>query len=278
MRLCFVGALLNADDRARYHREGLLVITDQFSASEIAALRQAFDRLRALSRGLSKTAEACGARFVLSPDDRVALQRIVWCGAAEPALAALGTDPRILDRAAALLQETVVDQLINQAHFKEPGDGVDFPLHQDAWNRRFGTPLWTDTSPDGGFVQVVLTIDPMTELNGPLMYVPGSHRLGPVLGDERRKRVDAVAAETLPVPVVADPGALIFFGPFLVHGSTPNRSSVSRRVVVNGFARQGVNRRRYHGAGLGVRRVISSRDEDSARRTVEAGISPQLGA
>lgn len=262
---------LTPAEHAHFQREGLLVIPNQFSGEELDALRDDFQRLRRRADGLTATEERDGALFVVTPTsmaERPGVHRVVWCGAAEPGLAATGEDPRILGRAAQLLGASTVDQLVNQAHFKEPGDGVEFPLHQDAWNRRYGTDLWLDSGTDGSYVQVLLTIDRMTEANGPLLYVPGSHHRGPIMGDDRQARIDELARSIPPRAVVAEPGTLVFFGPFLVHGSTPNHSDRSRRVLINGFARRGVNRRVYHGAGRGVRRTVSPPNEHSPLRSV----------
>ena len=38
-------------------------------------------------------------------------------------------------------------QIINQAHFKAPGDGVDFPFHQDSVNRGVRSSEWRDGLP-----------------------------------------------------------------------------------------------------------------------------------
>lgn len=251
------GVRLGAESRARYARDGFLVIPCAFSAPEVARAEAAFDRLCARGRTLPRTAEVDGATFVIAPSGpgrEARLQRVVWCGAAEPLLGAIGLDPRVLGVALELLGEPSVDQLVNQAHPKAPLDGVEFPLHQDAWNRRVGTALWRDRSPDGGYVQALLTLDPMTDDRGPLLVVPGSHRLGPLLGVDREARLEAIVRAQPPVAITAPAGSLVFFGPFLVHGSAPNRGSGPRRVLVNGYARPGVNRRRYPGAGFGTRR------------------------
>lgn len=242
--------------RAALETDGYWVWPSAFAEAELHPAREAFARLERRAKAELTTFDGDGARFVLEPsaERAVALQRVVWCGGVEPELLTLGLDPRVLGLAMDLLGETEVDQLVNQAHFKRPRDGVGFPMHQDAWNRRWGSPLWLDRNPDGDYLQVLLTIDEMRFDNGPLLVAPASHRYGPLVGEKRRAQLDAVIRAHPPEAVVAPPGSLVFFGPFLVHGSEPNGGMHPRRVLVNGFARTGVNRRVYPGAGLGRRR------------------------
>jgi ectoine hydroxylase-related dioxygenase (phytanoyl-CoA dioxygenase family) len=96
--------------------------------------------------------------------------------------------------------------------------------------------------------------------NGPLQFVP---REAVRLDDRGRLRdahydygtpmagvdetIDADRAETITGPA----GSVIFFGPYAVHGSTPNASSVPRRVLINGYAYPGANGRVYPGEGSG---------------------------
>jgi hypothetical protein len=44
---------------------------------------------------------------------------------------------------------------------------------------------------------------------------------------------------------------VLFFGPYAIHGSTPNESAVPRRVLINGYAYPGANGRVYPGEGSG---------------------------
>lgn len=246
-------------ERAEFLREGVLVVPNVFEAFALRTIEAAFERLLELGHDLTESEDLAGSNFVIAhtgPQSEPAIQRVVWCGAAAPALAAMGEDPRILGRVLHLLGTARAEQLINQAHFKRPHDGVHFPFHQDAWNRRVGTDLWQDTSEDGAYVQCVLTVDDMTADNGPLLYVPGSHRQGLIAGD-REAQLKSLIKETPARPLIAPAGALIFFGPFLVHGSLANQSTEARRILINGYARAGVNRRPYPGAGLGQVRELS---------------------
>ena len=248
---------LSEPERARYRRDGFLVRERVFDDAELARLSAALDRLQGLAAGVASTSDITGARFVMDetgPEGAPRIQRVVWAGAAAPELFEPTLDPRVLTPVLDLLGEDQVDQLVHQVHFKHPGDGVRFGLHQDAWNRRHGTALWRGRHPDGDYVQVVLAVDPMSADTGPLRVVAGSHQGGPILGLDREARARRRAARRPLQPVVVPAGSLILFGPFLLHASDENRGRVARRVLVSGFCRRGVNRRPYPGAGLGVRR------------------------
>src|SRR5262245_40186289 len=216
-------------------------------------MRAAFSRLEAVAKTLGSTQMHRGSQFVLtSAAGEVAIQRIVWCGAAEPVLTTFGRDRRILAAAADLLGSPTMNHLINQAHFKLPGDGVEFPWHQDSTHRRYGGPEWEDVNGRGSYVQTVIALDDVTEENGPLRFIEGSARLG---------HLDLAPDGTLPPhvlgagPVVSATmrtGDILLFGPYAVHSSLPNRSDRPRRAFLNGFAYPGANARVYPGDGAGV--------------------------
>jgi ectoine hydroxylase-related dioxygenase (phytanoyl-CoA dioxygenase family) len=184
---------------------------------------------------------------------------VVWAGAASDTLAKLGDDPRFLALAASVLGSDQMDQLIQQAHFKLPGDGVAFSWHQDASNRRYGSPLWRDINGQGSFVQIVVAVDPMGAHTGGLHVRPGTHRLGfdadPETGEIPPEHLDLSQAVHLELA----PGDAALFGPFLIHGSGPNKGSTSRRLFLQGYACTGANGRDYPGSGLGVPRALKGK-------------------
>ncbi|MFT4622106.1 MAG: ectoine hydroxylase-related dioxygenase (phytanoyl-CoA dioxygenase family) [Myxococcota bacterium] len=233
-------------------RDGYAVLPGLLTAAEVSVVQAGFERLEGLARTLGDATDLDGSRFVVQKSP-FRLSRVVWCGGAEPALR-LGAHPGFLAVAEGCLRRPDVVQLIQQAHFKLPGDGVDFQWHQDASNRRYGTTEWVDVDGRGAFVQVAVAVDPMTEDNGPLRVIPGSHRLGfvahPTTGVLPAGVVDPDAAVTLTLA----PGDAAVFGPFLVHGSGANRSDSPRRLFLQGFAAPGANRRVYPGCGIGVSR------------------------
>ena len=59
------------------------------------------------------------------------------------------------------------------------------------------------------------------------------------------------------VSVAAQPGDVLFFGPYTVHASIENLSTCYRRVLINGYAYPGANHRIYPGDGAGRRLTVS---------------------
>jgi hypothetical protein len=53
------------------------------------------------------------------------------------------------------------------------------------------------------------------------------------------------------ITITAKPGSLLLFGPYTIHGSTANCSDKPRRVLINGYAYPGANKRVYPGCDYG---------------------------
>jgi len=243
---------------ADFFERGYVVLEDLFGADEIAEIRKAFDRLEARARSFGETTSHRGSRFVVEKvagaDGRpfVRIHRVVWCSGAEPVLGRYGRDPRLVRPAAQLLGSSTVVQLVNQAHFKLPGDGVAFDWHQDSSHRRYGSAEWTDLNGRGSYVQTALALDEVTEDNGPLVFIEGSPRHGHIVPGPGGKLPDRFLERARARAVLLRPGSAVFFGPFTIHGSEPNRSDRPRRMFINGFAYPGANRRIYPGCGTGL--------------------------
>lgn len=245
--------LLQAPALEAFHRDGFVVVRGLFDGHEVDRMREAFDRLALAAQALPGTGLHRGSHFVVTPGDPVRIHRVAWCGAAEPVLSAFGADPRLLALASRILGSRDLDQLINQAHFKRPGDEVVFPWHQDSVHRRYGTPLWTDIDGRGSFVEIATALDEMGPDNGPLTFIPGSHRLGHLPLDADGELPARAFDPTTAVVPELEPGDAVAFGPFVIHGSGPNRGRRSRRTFLNGFALPGANHRVYPGEGAGRR-------------------------
>jgi ectoine hydroxylase-related dioxygenase (phytanoyl-CoA dioxygenase family) len=266
---------LSDDEVATFLGHGHVVRRGVFSAIEVAAVRAAFERLYDVAQHKKTTGDHDGAYFVL--DDRgaggVVVKRIVWAGGAEPLLLALSADRRLVEPALQLLSSASCEQLLCQAHFKMPGDGVSFDWHQDIQHRDKGPGTWRDVNGRGSYVQSLLLVDDMRVDNGPLLFLPATAALL-----DARGRLVQGADTALPMPasagagdyggggvvvdesqaitVTGEAGDVIFFDPYAVHGSRANTSTTSRRVLINGYAAPGANGRVYPGRGAG--RVLTA--------------------
>src|SRR5262245_33933228 len=237
-----------------FYEIGFLLVPSVFSSAEVAQMRAAFARLESTARGLTEPGMVRGSQFVVERKARGGARtrdhRVVWCGAAEPVLSKFGRDPRLVRIAAQLLGSRTMSQLINQAHFKIPGDGVEFPWHQDSTHRRYGREEWRDVNGRGSYVQSATALDEVTRDSGPIEFIPGSPRLGHLDIPSDGRLPDSVDPGRAVTPLPR-PGDVIFFGPFTIHRSLPNRSSHPRRTFINGFAFPGANSRVYPGDGAG---------------------------
>ncbi len=131
---------------------------------------------------------------------------------------------KFLDVAEAILGPDII--LHHTKLFQKPPEkGSPFPMHQD-WGY-FPT---VNDSMIAGIIHVSRATDEM----GCLRVYPGSHKLGRVpgtLGQMPAHLMDDYAIENATV-VEAEPGDVIFFHYFTLHGSMPNRSAEARKTVL----------------------------------------------
>ncbi len=238
-----------------FFETGYAVAPRFFDDREISEMRDAFDRLHAQALKLGLTQTWRGSFFVLGRrGENVNVHRIVWCAGADERLERVGRHPRLLALAGRLLGSKEMDQLISQAHYKMPGDGVSFDWHQDVQHREKRPGDWVDVNGRGAYVQTLLCLDDMTAENGPLLVVPGSAKRGRVqsgafnYGEGMRGQ-----SPDSHVAVTARAGDLILLHPYTLHGSRPNESRHARRLFVNGYSAPGANHRLYPGLGSGRR-------------------------
>jgi ectoine hydroxylase-related dioxygenase (phytanoyl-CoA dioxygenase family) len=102
-------------------------------------------------------------------------------------------------------------------------------------------PYWVGVAENADEVGTeMLFLDDATLENGCLEVVPGSHRSGEL---PRRQVEDFGRYEMNPerfdtqrlVPLVVPADTVAYFGPYLVHRSTPNRSESDRRALLYSY-------------------------------------------
>lgn len=124
--------------------------------------------------------------------------------------------------------------------------GDIWPWHQDFifWNRG-------DGMPESKAINIAVLLDDATDLNGPLLVLPGSHRLGTIERDRRgsaddwESHLSADLEYALDAPMLARlteihdivaikgrAGSVFLFDPQLVHGSGANMSPADRRMLL----------------------------------------------
>jgi phytanoyl-CoA hydroxylase len=139
-----------------------------------------------------------------------------------------------------LLQTSEVSFLQDQVLMKPAFHGSQVSWHQDSgyWNN---IEPWIDPP---AIVTCWVAIDNVTEDNGCVRMVPGSHKYG-VLEHRRGgdnflhvQGVDLDAAQ----PVVLPPGGVSFHHSCTVHGSAPNRSPNRRRGLALTYVRDDARR------------------------------------
>ena len=111
------------------------------------------------------------------------------------------------------------------------------------WHQDYGTWKNDDLMPEARAMNVAIFLDDVNEFNGPLMFIPGSHRLGVIEAEHDLTTTSyplwTIAPETIAglvqrggiVAPKGSGGSMILFHSCLVHASTSNLSPWNRVAV-----------------------------------------------
>ncbi|MCE2472378.1 MAG: phytanoyl-CoA dioxygenase family protein [Anaerolineae bacterium] len=208
-----------------YHENGYLVVEDVLSADELAALQRVTDEFVERSRHISQHNEV----FDLEPNhsaERPRLRRIKNPIAQNEVYDQTLRHPGILDRVEQLIGPGLRRQN-TKLNMKEPDHGSAVEWHQD-WA------FYPHTNDD--VLAVGVCIDDMTEENGCMLMVPGSHKGELYSHHENGVFVGAVSdpdfepGETAKCLVRA--GGITIHHARTLHASTPNHSANPRRLLL----------------------------------------------
>ena len=248
---------LSAQQVDEFFTTGWITAKSLFSIEQVEKMKACFVDLERMATDLTSTGLHHGSHFVLGEKDQLkVIKRVVWAGGSQPYLLQIGADRRLTLPCSQLLKSDGLEQLLSQAHFKRPHDGVIFGWHQDIQHRDKGAGTWDDVNGTGSYVQTVIVLDEMTAESGPLLFSPGSSQWGRVdFGDHDYDDPDYTPRrppqfhDEDAVAISAQPGDTLFFGPYTAHASFENNSQHYRRVLINGYASPGANHRVYPGEG-----------------------------
>jgi ectoine hydroxylase len=237
-------------EKAAWQRDGYLVRRAVFSAPEVDELRGAAEEVaaavkaRATRDGAGPEAEmADGHRIQFS--SRAAIQwewrqgsqeiRLIEpCDHLHPRLGALFDDPRLAEPMRDAVGADELGPFTSKLNLKRAVEGSEFPFHQDY-------PYWyVAIGQDAAQVATAIVfLDDATGENGAVRVIPGSHAAGPARRDPGEPTgflADPTAlAVDREVTVEVPQGSVIMFGAFLVHRSSPNRTTGHRRAVLPSF-------------------------------------------
>ena len=217
---------LSIDEVETYHRDGLVVPNYRLDAVTLARLLEAFDNLLAKNPETDQNVIVCPHLSNYGPTPLVGDS--VWLEMAQHA--------EILDMVEQVMGPDIL--LWGTTIFGKPaGHGQVIPWHQDA-------PHWP-IKPEAT-TSVWIALDPCTEGNGCLRYIPGSHHAKAHhvdINDEPEGQEAAVRLITDPETiddaavrgVLLEPGQISIHDTWLVHGSNPNLSQHRRAAFVMRF-------------------------------------------
>ena len=204
--------------------DGFLILPDVFSGPEIDRLRAAMPALLAEERP-ENTREAGGGKV----RNALSLHR------RSDVFARLVRHPRLVGPALQILGEDAYIQQV-KVNPKEGFDGGGYEWHTD-----FATHHARDGVPRPLALNLHIFLDDVTEFNGPLMFVPGSHRreipMQKTIDGEKwelwtvpRRAVAELVGELGLVSAKGGRGTMLIFGDNLLHVSAPNISPWPRWI------------------------------------------------
>ena len=226
------------------HDQGYAIARGVFSTDEVRRLHQATGRCKARGLEFGRSYRHGNLGYWVDDDERVGTHVIgmQWPSHQEPELEALRRDPRLLTILEPLIGRNI-RQIVNQLHWKTPGSSFAVSFHRDRINRR---PARAFRDLANSYIQTATVIDPMTEDNGALLMVPGSHRRTPrsvhpgtgnfVAGQVSRSYLAKEGYHEADLqPVYAQPGDVVLWHVDTIHGSEMNQSDQDRCLYINGY-------------------------------------------
>ena len=216
---------LTSQQLSEFDKSGYIFLPELFSADEAALLKREADTVYASDR------------------------KEIWretSGVARTAFAAhtynegfkrLGAHPRLIEPVQQLLDGPVYMHQF-KVNAKAAFDGDVWQWHQD-----YGTWKRDDEMPEPRALNIAVFIDDVTAANGPLLFIPGSHKQGVVkaghdlqttsypLWTLDRETVSELAEHGGCVAPTGPAGSVLIFSSLLVHASPANISPFDRTIV-----------------------------------------------
>ena len=211
---------------ARFDEEGYLFLPKLFSRDEAAILRRELPGIFVQDRPEN-----------VREKDGKTIRTAFAVQTYNEAFRRLAHHPRLIEPAMQLLGGPVYIHQF-KVNAKAAFDGDVWQWHQD-----YGTWARDDLMPESRAMNLALFLDDVTEFNGPLLFIPRSHKTGILeAGHDRtttsyplwtldHHTVTRLVAEGGLVAPQGPAGSVLLFHCTLVHGSPGNMSPWSRNIV-----------------------------------------------
>ena len=210
----------------QFERDGYLFFPSLFSAAEMKVLLDEVPRIYAEQRP-----------EIVREQDGDTPRTSFAAHTYNDAFARLGRHPRMIEPVEQYFGEPVYMHQF-KINGKQAFDGDVWQWHQD-----FGTWHRDDGMPQPRAMNVAIFLDEVNEFNGPLYFIPGSHKEGVVeaghdltttsypLWTLDNDKVSELVAKGGIVAPKGPPGSMMIFHGCLVHGSPSNMSPWDRVIV-----------------------------------------------
>ena len=225
----------SASEIEGFECDGFVIVRGLFDQDEVTCMRAWTDEVQAWPERPGEYMMYF-EESLLEPGKRV-LNRLENYYPYHRGCAELLDGDKLKGRVGELLGEPAV-LFKDKINFKMPG-GDGFKPHQD---QQAG---WGTYAPY--FITALVSIDEATLENGCLELVAGRHKEG-LIGEEWTPIDGSALSEESFVPCPTKPGDAVFFNSFAPHGSKPNLTDQTRRVlyVTYNAASRGDHRAQYY--------------------------------
>lgn len=216
---------LTPEQLEQFDREGYLFLPGLFTPEEAALLKEEAENIYQLDRDEVWREKSGIARTAFAAHTYNEAHR------------RLGAHPRLIEPIQQILDGPVYMHQY-KINAKAPFDGEVWQWHQD-----YGTWARDDEMPEPRAMNISVFLDDVTAANGPLLFIPGSHKKGVVdaghdlettsypLWTLDRDTVSKLADEGGCVAPTGPAGSVLLFSSLLVHASPPNISPLGRIIV-----------------------------------------------
>lgn len=231
--------LLTSAQREQFEQDGYLVVKNLLSGDELNALNEDFVRWREES---CAHAQAYGDTFDHRPRFDVgsdhspqspSLRRVASPTEISDAYYKIAIDSRMTDAAFELIGSAGLKLHHSKVNAKHPNTETSVKWHQDF-------PFTPHSNDD--LVTALLMLGDVTEGNGPLQVIPGSHK-GTLYSHWQQDRFTGAVEDSVvtrecqaPVSCVGPAGSVCFMHTRLLHASAPNASDVPRTLFIAVYA------------------------------------------